>query len=712
LYKPDNKNLHPIVMVRTHSRTLSFHDVDHEQASGILSDVFRESNVYLGGCSFGKGLKKAARYYLSEHVGKAPRPSHLDLPGVKELDPECEQIPLEESFFVVDLGVVVSQVYQWRRFFPRIEPFYAVKCNPDPEIIKTLAILGCNFDCASRNEIRLVQELTRDLPHKPDILYANPCKARAHLIEAVCKGVKLVTFDNADEVRKCAAVSKKIELILRIITDDRGSQCRFSSKFGAPPNKWRPLLADAKRLGLQVVGVSFHVGSGCRDASKYELALRDARKIFDMAETEFGMKMRILDIGGGFPGETHSIWNPAAELDEEDDDKVEGKTADSDNEENEEDRFMFFTEIAERVAPIVDELFPPESGVRIIAEPGRYFVAAAATLCCSVVAARTNAMDASCDPDAINDKEAAEAINSMSREEENELIHIRGNSVGDTSGVDDIIMLAIQEELSDYSKLYTSQQLSQQEFDVYNDKLDMYEEGYASAIDLLGPPREDQLETQHHTAEGMAMTLVAATTGPEDAVQQEGSALLTLAAAGEAAVSGVFLQAVADSTAFQDDYAYYINDGVYGAFNNIMFDHAHIRPRVLQMNDVKNKIASVQATMEDGFFKLGDSPDDSDEEKQQERALFASTVFGPTCDSIDVISRSALLPRLSIGDWMYFQNMGAYTMAAASSFNGFTPSEKFYVCSVQPEYFEGIIKGPAEEKKVDEESTEEKKSEM
>lgn len=184
-----------------------------------------------------------------------------------------------------------------RRFFPRVEPFYAVKCNPDPVILKTLAVLGCNFDCASRTEIRLVQEAAKDLPRKPEIIYANPCKARAHLIEAVCKGVRMMTFDNATEIQKCAAVSKKIELILRIITDDRGSRCRFSTKFGAPRYKWRPLLAAAKRHGLKVVGVSFHVGSGCRDASKYELALKDAKEIFDMAEKEFGMKMRILDIG-------------------------------------------------------------------------------------------------------------------------------------------------------------------------------------------------------------------------------------------------------------------------------------------------------------------------------------------------------------------------------------------------------------------------------
>jgi len=59
------------------------------------------------------------------------------------------------------------------------------------------------------------------------------------------------------------------------------------------------LLATAKKHGMQVVGVSFHVGSGCRDASRYEDALKDARSIFDMAEKEFDMKMRLLDIGGG-----------------------------------------------------------------------------------------------------------------------------------------------------------------------------------------------------------------------------------------------------------------------------------------------------------------------------------------------------------------------------------------------------------------------------
>ena len=117
----------------------------------------------------------------------------------------------------------------------------------------------------------------------------------------------MVTFDNAIEIQKCASISKKIQLVLRIATDDRGSRCRFSTKFGAPRFKWKPLLAAAKKYGLSVVGVSFHVGSGCRDASKYELALKDAKEIFDMAEKEFGMKMTILDIGTLHDGVSVSV---------------------------------------------------------------------------------------------------------------------------------------------------------------------------------------------------------------------------------------------------------------------------------------------------------------------------------------------------------------------------------------------------------------------
>jgi diaminopimelate decarboxylase len=542
-------------------------------------------------------------------------------------------------------------------------------------IVKTLATLGCHFDCASRNEIRLVLETTKDIPGTPEIIYANPCKSRLGLLEAVCKGVRLVTFDNEMEIAKCAAISKSIQLVLRIITDDRGSQCRLSSKFGAPRHKWRTLLASAQKHGLQVVGVSFHVGSGCRDASRYEAALKDARELFDMGP-EYGMRMTILDIGGGFPGETHSMWNPA-DLDPEDEvsEKV-GVPVDSDDEGAEGDHFMYFTEIAEHVAPLIDALFEPS--IRVIAEPGRYFVAACATLCCSVLASRTNQVNENFQPEPINDKEASVNLSQLTRVEEGAIIRQRGMSISEHES--DTILTSIHEDLADFTKLYATQQLAQQEVDVYNDALDLYKEGFETAGNLLGPPDKEQLNKRVHTVEGMTYSMA----NIDEEVDPSG--LLTLAAAGEAAINGMVIQAVANAATLQDDYAYYINDGVYGGFNSIMYDHATVRPRIL---GAAEKITAKEN--EEGYKTLHATAEAAEDD---DRSLYASTVFGPTCDSIDVIARSVLLPRLKVGDFLYFQNMGAYTMAAASAFNGFTPSEKFYVCSVAPEFFEDLIKGP------------------
>jgi diaminopimelate decarboxylase len=494
-----------------------------------------------------------------------------------------------------------------------------------------------------------------------------------------------MTFDNVPEVEKCALVSKKIQLIMRIITDDRGSQCRLSSKFGAPKNKWRPLLQACRDNGLECVGVSFHVGSGCRDASRYEAAIRDARAVFDLAESEFGFKMTIVDIGGGFPGETHSMWNPAEHIDPEaeekvvdpDDDEVakeEGKDAASQtSSDSDGDHFLFFSEIAELISPLIDELFPEEH-VRVIGEPGRYLVAASHTLVASVIGQRNNAVDDSFVPEAYDDKEAAAFMNHMTRDEEKSIVRNRGMSFSGDMDQSSKMMEAIVEEFNDYSKLFAKQHLAQQESDVYNDGLDFYAENFATASDMLGPP-EAGVHTLVHTAEGVNVALA---TDAEDA----GDAMMALAAAGEAAVKGVVLQAVADVAPLQDDYAYYINDGTYGAFNNIMFDHATVRPRHL-----KNILDDQELySKEDGRGSSGDL--------NGGKSLYASTVFGPTCDSIDVIARSVLLPKLQVGDWLYFQNMGAYTSAAASAFNGFQPSPKFYTCSVKTKFFEQLIAGP------------------
>jgi hypothetical protein len=218
-----------------------------------LTASLASCNAHLGGSSIGKGFRLAARYHLMK---RAPRAlSHLEAGYEDILEPGVHPT-IEDPFYVVDLGIVGAQLARWREAFPRVVPFYAMKCNPDPAIVRTLACLGCNFDCASKAEIELVQTISKQLPpgfHKPEIIYANPCKSRSMIIDAVCRGVRMVTFDNTAEVRKCANISKKIQLVMRIITDDSGSQCRLSSKFGAPKQHWPILLAEAKKCGLDVV---------------------------------------------------------------------------------------------------------------------------------------------------------------------------------------------------------------------------------------------------------------------------------------------------------------------------------------------------------------------------------------------------------------------------------------------------------------------------
>ena len=97
----------------------------------------------------------------------------------------------------------------------------------------------------------------------------------------------------------------------------------------------------------------------------------------------------------------------------------------------------------------------------------------------------------------------------------------------------------------------------------------------------------------------------------------------------------------------------YINDGVYGAFNCIMFDHQVVHPYVLSMS---------------GSFHVPSS-----------EPLRLSSVWGPTCDSIDCVCPTTQLPEgLTVGDWLAFDNMGAYTVCAASQFNGFAVSKVTY----------------------------------
>ncbi|HUW57695.1 MAG TPA: type III PLP-dependent enzyme [Planctomycetota bacterium] len=245
---------------------------------------------------------------------------------------------------VVSRSALRTQLERFRRLLPRVEPFYAVKANPDPEILKTMSAAGAGFDVASQAEMEAV--LTAGA--KPGkIIFANTIKPAEALDAARKHDVKLLTFDSEYELDKIAEHAPEAHVIVRIKVPNVGSIIELSLKFGVDPADAVPFLIKAHQMGLRPTGVSFHVGSQCKRAENYIEALEMAAIIVRDARLK-QLPLDIVDIGGGF-----SI--PWFDGDED-----------------------AFDETAGVIARELDRLI--DRNVRVIAEPGRFLVGPAATL--------------------------------------------------------------------------------------------------------------------------------------------------------------------------------------------------------------------------------------------------------------------------------------------------------------------------------------------
>ena len=201
-----------------------------------------------------------------------------------------------DTFYVLDRQVIENVYQEWTDTLPKVKPYYAVKCNPNPDILRWLADLGSNFDCASPAEIQAVLALGVE-PER--ILYANPCKRREDICFAKDVKVLRTTFDSVCELKKMAVIFPECQLLLRIRADDPSARCNLGVKYGAEEHDWDVLLFTARTLGLDVIGVSFHVGSFASSPKVFEEAVRTAERAADLAR-EHGFDPRIIDIGGGF----------------------------------------------------------------------------------------------------------------------------------------------------------------------------------------------------------------------------------------------------------------------------------------------------------------------------------------------------------------------------------------------------------------------------
>lgn len=255
------------------------------------------------------------------------------------------------SFFLIDIGAIIRRFKLWMTNLAKVKIFYAVKCNSDRLLLNTLVGLGVGFDVASKVEISMVKEFGID---SNKIIFANPVKEINHITFANQKNIKKMTFDSEDELLKIKLFHPNAELVLRILVDDSKSTCRFGSKFGCPKNNFQKVFGLAQYLGLNIIGVSFHVGSGCEDPSAYSDAIALSKEVFDLAK-QYNFNMTLLDIGGGFPG--YDI--------EESDNK--------------------FVKFANAIKESLDKYFSDIPNLEIIAEPGRFFATSCGTLVTNII---------------------------------------------------------------------------------------------------------------------------------------------------------------------------------------------------------------------------------------------------------------------------------------------------------------------------------------
>ncbi len=259
--------------------------------------------------------------------------------------------------FILDHNKIKKNYRIFKKYLPRVQCYYAVKANSDPEIIKTLFNEGSSFDVASYNEFMQIYEYLKHFEEKDKeffiwdkIIFSNTIKD-GETLRRIKKYRPLVTYDNRDELLKIKEHCETAGLVLRLKVPDTGSQVEMSSKFGAEPGDANNLIRQAFDAGLAVEGLSFHVGSQCTNFDNYTAALAITSDIFHDARKK-GYNLNIVDIGGGFPV-PYDAQVPK------------------------------FEKLAKLINAECKRLFP--EGIEIIAEPGRFMVASAAILITEII---------------------------------------------------------------------------------------------------------------------------------------------------------------------------------------------------------------------------------------------------------------------------------------------------------------------------------------
>jgi ornithine decarboxylase len=203
----------------------------------------------------------------------------------------------EPPFLLIDKDKVKQKVSSIGRAVKGSRVFYAVKANPDIEMLKLIHGLGIGFEIASEGELRILSSLgvSRDR-----IISSNPIKSFRFLRMATDYGISYFAFDSEDEVLKLREYAPGCNVYVRLSVPNEGSEWPLSKKFAVEVDEAEDLLLFAKKKGLNPVGITFHVGSQCTNIYNWNAALDKAKILWDRVEKK-GIRLSVLNIGGGYP---------------------------------------------------------------------------------------------------------------------------------------------------------------------------------------------------------------------------------------------------------------------------------------------------------------------------------------------------------------------------------------------------------------------------
>jgi len=284
-------------------------------------------------------------------VPEPPLDSHPEIRLDFELARQAAHRGYDKPFLLVDPAIIRTKARRFKAAMPRVHPHYAVKANPHPEVLRTLIAEGVSFEIASIAELDLLLSLG---VAPAEIYYSNPMKSRQYVAYAAAKGVEWFVVDSVEELRKVVEIKRDAKLYLRIDAPNVGSDWPLSGKFGAEPGEADEIVQAAVELGADLAGVTFHVGSQCRNPENWRAGIDNAKRLFRSMRLK-GLRPRLLNIGGGYPVQ-HTKPIPSIET------------------------------IGETVNRALAGL---PAGTRVMAEPGRYLVSDAGWFVCRVVGTAT-----------------------------------------------------------------------------------------------------------------------------------------------------------------------------------------------------------------------------------------------------------------------------------------------------------------------------------